>query len=386
MPAVTRSLSALPGIDSSRLEITEATVKRPKVPLEQLVFGASFTDHMLDIDWTASAGWGAPRIAPLDDLRIHPAASSLHYALQCFEGMKAYIDGDKRIRMFRPELNMARMNNSMQKVALPSFDGDEYLACMKELLKVEKEWIPDKFGYSLYIRPTGISTQPTLGVGPPQFAKLYTILSPVGPYYPEGFAPVTLLASTEHVRAWRGGVGNSKVGGNYAPTIPPAMEAVQSGYSQILWLGDGDTVTEVGTMNIFFLWHNEDGEKELVTPPLSMGTILPGVTRQSVLDLAHSWGDVKVSEREFTIHDVVEAIKAERVIEAFGAGTAAIVSPVKLIHFDGVDYDVPLNPDDASAGAGPFTQRVADTIMGIQYGTMESPVDSEGRPWSVIVD
>lgn len=347
---------------------------KPKPENKDLVFGKTFTDHMLEIDWTVEKGWHSPVIKPYENFSMSPAVSSLHYGMQCFEGMKAYRDEKNNIRIFRPELNMARMNNSMTRLSMPGFDGDQLIRCLEELLKVEKEWIPQERGYSLYIRPTGISTQPTLGVGAPQECKLYVILSPVGPYYPEGFNPVKLYASKKCVRAWPGGTGDVKIGGNYAATIEPQMDAARKGYTQCLWLfGDDAEVTEVGTMNFFVLWDKADGSgRELLTAPLD-GTILPGVTRQTVLDLAREWGEFEVSERVFTMKELTSALDENRVVEAFGCGTAAVVSPIKAIHYEGKEYDVPLQKENPDALAGHLTQKFWDTITGIQYGAIESP-------------
>lgn len=351
---------------------------KPKVPKEQLKFGTTFTDHMLEVNWHSQSGWDTPCIHPYRKMEVDPAASVLHYALECFEGMKAYIDSDNNVRLFRPDMNMKRMQRSMKRLQLPEFPEDEFLACMGELLKVDKDWIPRGDGYSLYIRPTAISTHPFLGVGASSSAKMFVILSPVGPYYPEGFKPVSLLADTKHVRAWPGGTGDCKIGGNYAPTIQPQIQAAQEGYSQVLWLfGPDRQVTEVGTMNMFVFWKNEAGEDELVTAPLD-GTILPGVTRQSILDLSRQWGEFKVAERTFTVDEVVRAADEGRIYESFGAGTAVVVSPIRQIHVDQRDIDIPLNPADPEAGAGPLAQRFWDTITGIQYGKIESE-------WSVVV-
>jgi branched-chain amino acid aminotransferase len=300
--------------------------------------------------------------------------------LQAFEGMKAYLDAEGRARLFRPEMNMKRMADSMQRLTMPALDQKGFLDCIKEFVKVEKSWIPKGEGFSLYLRPTVIATWPYLGVNEAKSIKLFCMSCPVGPYYPEGFKPVKLLADSLNVRAWPGGVGDSKVGGNYAPTIRVQAQAAKKGYSQILWLfGPTGDVTEVGTMNFFTFWKNKSGEKELITPPLD-GTILPGVTRQSIVDLARQWGEFKVTEGKYTIHDIAEAVKEGRVIEAFGAGTAAVVSPIKLIHHNGVDYNIPLDPKDASAGAGPLTKRVWNTLLDIQYGKVKD------HPWSVVVN
>lgn len=351
---------------------------KTKEPYEQLVFGRSFTDHMLEVDWSLEGGWGVPRIVPYHDLAISPASSSLHYAIQCFEGMKAYLDAENRIRLFRPEKNMQRMVASCARLALPTFDGNELIKAMGTLLKLEKDWIPNQRGYSLYIRPTCISTDRTLGVAPPKSARLFVILSPVGPYYREGFNPVKLLADDVHVRAWVGGSGGFKLGANYGPTIMPQLEAMRKGYSQVLWLyGNEKFVSEVGTMNFFVLWKNKQGQRELITAPLDDGTILPGVVRDSILAVArqdHS-KEMVISERTYTMAELAEALTEGRVEEAFGAGTAAIVSPVKLIHFAGRDYNVPIDP---TLNAGKFTKVLCDKIMDIQYGRAPSP-------WSVVV-
>jgi len=346
------------------------------------VFGRHLSDHMLEIDWDAENGWHYPVISPYHNFAMDPASLCLHYAIECFEGMKAYIDNNKAIRMFRPMDNMHRLNSSAERIALPKFPSVEFLECTKELLRVDRECIPDAFGYSLYIRPTFIATQGSLGVQATNKAKLYVITSPVGPYYKTGFKPVKLLADSKNARAFPGGVGNYKLGCNYAPGIKIQKDALAKGYQQILWLlGKDHIVTEVGTMNFFVFWTNEQGEKELVTAPLN-GVILPGVTRQSVLDLTRSWGEFKVSEREFTMHDMVKAIEEKRIIEAFGAGTAAIISPVNGISFNDKEYQVPLDPKDSNAGAGPLASRLNNTILAIQYGREASP---KGTEWSIVV-
>ena len=301
-----------------------------------------------------------------------------HYGIEAFEGMKAYRDARGRVRLFRPDMNMRRLARSMWTLSLPALDEAGYLECVKRLVLADADWIPDGEGFSLYLRPTVIGTQPTLGVSQSRHCKLFTICCPVGPYYPEGFKPVRLLAEREHVRAWPGGTGDSKLGGNYAPSIRVQALAARAGYSQVLWLfGKEQQVTEVGTMNFFVLWRNAAGEKELITAPLD-GTILPGVTRQSVLDLARGWGEFAVTEAKFSIHDLTAAVREGRVIEAFGAGTAAVVSPVRQVAYAGVEYDIPLNPAAPGAGAGPLTQRVWDTLRDIQYGKTE-------HPWSVVI-
>jgi branched-chain amino acid aminotransferase len=365
-----RSLSSFKASDVS---ITRTNKPRKRLPLNELKFGASFTDHWLKIEWNEQQGWGNPVIEPYGKVVLDPSALVFHYALECFEGMKAYKDKSGSVRLFRPEENMRRMNTSAQRLALPSIPEADFLQAIKTLLKVDQEWIPQEKGYSLYIRPTMIATTALLGVSPPKDALLYVILSPVGPYYPTGFKPISLLADTMHVRAWPGGPGGFKIGANYAPTIQPAREASVRGFQQILWLLD-DYVTEVGTMNLFCYWTNEVGEKELITAPLD-GTILPGVTRSSILDLAKQWNEFKVSERRWTIKELVKALNDKRVFEVFGAGTAAIVAPVSGFEYKGSYYNIPCKDNIA----GDLTQRLLSTITSIQYGETQSP-------WSVVVD
>jgi len=365
-------------VDPTALVVERTTQPKRKLPEDELQFGRTFSDHMLTVHWDMHRGWDAPRIEPYANLSLSPASSVLHYAIECFEGMKAYKDAAGAPRLFRPELNMQRMAASADRLCLPAFGEAQLLECIKELVRVDESWIPVTDGHSLYVRPTFIGTTDWLGVGPTTSALLFCILSPVGPYYPTGFKPVSLYAERSAIRAWPGGCGNRKVGGNYGPTIKPQVEAAARGYSQVLWLfGDNDQCTEVGTMNLFMFWRNEHGRDELVTPPLSDGTILPGITRRSILELARQWGEFDVVERSFTMPQVVAALKEGRVHEMFGAGTAVIVSPINKIGYDGTDYDVPLDRDDPSAPIGKLTSRVFHAITDIQYGR------AEHEDWSV---
>ncbi|KAJ3121672.1 branched-chain-amino-acid aminotransferase [Physocladia obscura] len=352
---------------------------RKQIPANKdLVFGKTFADHMLDVNWDSKNGWAAPEIKPYGNLSLAPSATVFHYGVECFEGMKAYKDKSGSIRLFRPDMNMNRLFRSCQRLALPEFNKDELLKSIEQLLLIDERWIPSERGYSLYIRPTAIATQESLGVGSSSNAKIFVITCPVGPYYKTGFAAVSLSATSHYVRAWPGGTGDSKIGGNYACGIRPQLEVAQHGYAQNLWLfGPNDNLTEVGTMNLFLFWINKAGQRELVTPPLD-GTILPGVTRDSILNLARTWGEFEVIERPVTMPEVIEALKEKRLLEMFGAGTAAIVSPIKNIGYKGTDYAIPLDPSDPTSQAGKLTKRFADTIMGIQYG--EIP-----HEWSVVV-
>ncbi|CAG8450792.1 18579_t:CDS:2 [Acaulospora morrowiae] len=366
------------------LQHKKLRVQRPQhlkslIPSKDLVFGRQFTDHMLNIQWSAENGWSDPLIQPYGKISLDPSAMVFHYSFECFEGLKAYKDKNGKIRLFRPDMNMKRFKKSAARISLPDFNGEELLECIKELIRLEERWIPVERGYSLYIRPTLIGTQESLGVNSTGRALLFVICSPVGPYYKTGFSAVRLLATTEYVRAWPGGTGDAKIGGNYAPCVKPQIDASKKGYHQNLWLfGENDELTEVGTMNCFVLLKNELGETELVTPPLD-GSILAGVTRDSILSLARSWNEFKVSERKITMPEVVKAAEDGRLIEMFGSGTACIVSPIEGIYYRGQNLKVPLDPNDASSQAGPVTRRFADTLLGIQYG--EIP-----HEWSIILN
>lgn len=305
---------------------------------------------------------------PYQNLSLDPATCVFHYAFECFEGMKAYRDAQNQIRLFRPDKNMQRMNTSSARIALPTFEGDALIDLIGQLIKLDERFIPRERGYSLYIRPTMIGTQQTLGVGPPRSALLFVIASPVGPYYPTGFKAVSLEATDYAVRAWPGGVGDKKLGSNYAPCIVPQMAAASRGFHQNLWLfGEEEYVTEVGTMNLFAAIKDRNGQRELMTAPLD-GTILEGVTRDSILALARErlepdgW---KVSERKFTMKELADAADEGRMLEVFGAGTAAVVSPVRRISWKGQLVQCGLKDN---VEAGPIAQQMKDWIEAIQYG------------------
>ncbi|KAL2830646.1 aminotransferase [Aspergillus pseudoustus] len=366
-------------LDASKLTITKTTSPKELSPAKDLVFGRSFTDHMFTAEWTATDGWRAPQIVPYQKLQLDPSACVFHYAFECFEGMKAYRDNNGQIRLFRPDKNMQRLNKSSARIALPAFDGEALTKMIGELVKLDSRFIPNERGYSLYLRPTMIGTQNTLGVGPPGSALLFVIASPVGPYYPTGFKAVSLEATDYAVRAWPGGVGDKKLGANYAPCIVPQLEAASRGFQQNLWLfGEEEYVTEVGTMNLFIALKNkETGKKELVTAPLD-GTILEGVTRDSVLGLARErlvpkgWD---VSERKIRMAELAEASNEGRLIEVFGSGTAAIVSPVRAISYRGKLVNCGLKENEE---AGEIALQMKNWIEGIQYG-------DEDHSWSYIL-
>jgi len=368
--------SSMETFSAKDVQIERTKTPKTKSPPNKLIFGREFTDHMFEVDWDKNSGWAVPKILPYHPLSLDPSCMVFQYSSECFEGMKAYRDEKGNIRLFRPNKNHERITRSAERMALPKFSFDDFLTSLKTLIKVDKDWVPHGRGYSLYIRPTLIGTQNSLGVGPSGSAKFYIILSPVGPYYPEGWKAVKLLADERFVRAWPGGTGSYKLGSNYATGILPQIEAAKRGYSQILWLFN-DQVTEAGTMNFFAFWKNEKGEKELITAPLDE-MILAGVTRDSILQLTRQWGEFKVTERKFTMAELAKAIEQSRLIEAFGAGTAAVVSPIKGICYKEKELAIPLNKEDPSQSIGPLTKKIADAIMDIQYGI--TPSD-----WSVLI-
>lgn len=362
---------------SSQLEITPASPSKlkPKPAVKDLVFGKYFTDHMLRIRWTSDKGWDVPQIGPLQPFQMHPAAKVLHYAQELFEGMKAYRGVDDEIRLFRPRHNMARMISSAKRACLPTFEAEELLDCMRRLIQIDQEWVPHSESSSLYIRPTMIGTDPQLGVAPAHEAELFVILSPVGPYFSTGVKPVNLLADPKYVRAWPGGCGFAKMGSNYAPTMWTQKIAERYNCQQCLWLyGPDHIITEVGAMNIFVLLDKGNGAKELVTPPLDQGIILPGITRKSILELTRDWNEFEVNERQITMKEVMKAQSEGKLIEMFGAGTAAIVSPVGNIYYDGKLRPIPV---DASENA--VSQRILKSMSDIYYGR-------KAHPWAVSIE
>ncbi|TEB14048.1 branched-chain amino acid aminotransferase II [Coprinellus micaceus] len=369
----------LADINPSRLEVVRTSQPGVPPPSSSLKFGHTFTDHMLTVPWDVVSGWGVPKIEPYGPLQLEPSCTVLHYAQTIFEGMKAYRHDDGRVTLFRPDMNMKRMNTSAARIALPTFDGEAMLELIKQLIRIDKDWIPREPGHSLYVRPTLIGTQKAIGVGPPSEALMFVILSPVGPYYPKGFKPVSLYGTTEFVRAAPGGTGAFKLGVNYAPGILPQKQAAEQGYAQNLWLhGPEHYLTEVGTMNMFVVFGKGDGSYELVTPPLD-GMILPGVTRDSVLSLARRHASksytvkdlpeqITVSERPVTMAEVRDASKNGTLIEMFGAGTAAVISPVDRIGYRGEDVHVPTGKD----GMGPLSRPIWRELVGRQTGEIKS--------------
>lgn len=373
------SAATLNQLDSSKIDVREVNpnLLKDKPTVDQLAFGKIYTDHMFRVKWKSDIGWQTPMITPLEDFKMHPGAKVLHYAQELFEGMKAFRGDDDKIRLFRPMHNMARMNVTAKRACLPNFDSMEFLKCIRRLLQLEQEWVPHFPSSSLYIRPTLIGIEPTLGVAPSNEAELFVLLCPVGPYFSTGVKPVNLLADPKYVRAFPGGCGFAKMGCNYAPTLWTQTVAEKYDCSQCLWLyGENEEITEVGAMNIFIYLINENGEKELVTPPLDKGIILPGVSRRSIVELSQEkWADeFKTTEREITMFELIKGLEENRIIEVFGAGTAAIVSPVGGIYYKGQMRNIP-TPDSKSSLSGRILKNMSD----IYYGR-------EPHPWAIDIN
>lgn len=327
----------------------------------QLGFGRIFTDRMLTIRYDKN-GWSQAKIEKYKNFSLDPSACAFHYSQEIFEGMKAYASEDGRVLLFRPDQNVKRMNRSAERLVMPTIPEEEMLQAIEELVVAEKRWIPRAPGTSLYIRPTMIATEPFLGVHPSSEYIFYVILSPVGAYYKGGFQPVKLYVEDTFVRAAVGGVGDIKTGGNYAASLMAGYRAQQKGFSQVLWLDARERkyVEEVGAMNMFFVFGNK-----LVTPALT-GSILPGITRSSVLELAQYLG-YETEERLISIDEVIEGIANGQITEAFGSGTAAVISPVGSLNFKGQDYVI----NNHEVGA--VTHKLYDKLVNIQYGKEEDP-------------
>lgn len=336
---------------------------------ENLGFGKVFTDHMFLMDYL-DGQWQNPRIVPFGNLNLSPASQVFHYGTEIFEGMKAFRRKDGRVQLFRPELNMERLNCSALRLTLPPIELEDSLAYLKAFVKHEEDFVPSKEGTALYIRPFMIGTDPSLGVKPASQALYAIIASPVGAYYgKEGLKPVNILIESEDVRAVRGGTGMAKCGGNYGGQLRASKKAMDAGYTEVLWLDGVERkyIEEVGAMNVMFVI-----DDTVVTPELS-GSILSGVTRRSILELLRAEG-YKVEERKISVDELIEALEEKRVKEAFGTGTAAVVSPIGQFTLAGKDYLL----GDGSIGS--LTQKLYDEITGIQRGKLE-----DKRGWTVIL-
>jgi len=327
-----------------------------------LGFGDIFADHMFLMDYEKGKGWFDPRIVPYGNLNIDPAAMGIHYGQEIFEGLKAYYGKDGGIYLFRPRENFKRFNRSAARVCMPELDIDQAMDGMKQLILLDREWVPKGHGTSLYIRPTMMATEPHLGVRPAFRYLFFIIIGPVGAYYKEGLNPVKIYVEDKYVRAAPGGTGEVKTAGNYAASLLAAEEAKEKGFTQVLWLDAAERrfIEEVGTMNMFFVI-----DDEVITAPLT-GSILPGITRDSVIQMVKHWG-IKVSERSLTIEEVIKAAQDGRLKEAFGTGTAAVISPVGQITYKDKDHIV------AGGKMGDLSRRLYDEIVAIQYAEKEDP-------------
>lgn len=345
-----------------RLEIRLAERKKEKPHPDQLGFGKYYTDHMLIMEYEEGKGWHNPRIAPYQPIELDPAAKVFHYGQTIFEGMKAYRTEDGRVLLFRPRKNFERLNRSCSRLSIPQLDEDFLLDSLVELLRVDREWVPDAPGTSLYIRPFVIATEPALGLAPSNRYLYMVILSPVGMYYKEGIKPVRIYVEPEYVRAVRGGTGEAKTAGNYAASLKAQEKAEEKGYTQVLWLDGVERryVEEVGSMNVFF----KIGDT-VVTPSLN-GSVLAGVTRDSVIHMIRHWG-INVEERPLPIDEVVAAARNGTLTEAFGSGTAAVISPIGELQVGGENITI------GGGTTGELTSRLYDTLTGIQCGRIPDP-------------
>ncbi len=344
---------------SIKIEKTGTPKKLPKTD-NPLTFGTIFTDHMFLMNYEKGKGWFDPRVVPYQPISLEPSAMVFHYGQEMFEGLKAYKAADGRTLLFRPDKNIERANRSNRRLCIPEIPEEDFLQAIKTVVKTDEAWIPTKEGTSLYIRPFIIATDPFLGVRPSDRYLFVIILSPVGAYYPEGLDPVKIWIEDEYVRAVKGGIGEAKTGGNYVASLKSQVKAHDEGYSQVLWL-DGvhrKYIEEVGAMNIFFKINGR-----IITPELN-GSILPGVTRDSVLALCREWG-LPVEERRISIDEIFEAAKDKTLEEVFGTGTAAVISPVGQLRWE--QNIMPVQ----DGGIGPVSQRLYDTITGIQLGKIK---------------
>ncbi|HJC35723.1 MAG TPA: branched-chain amino acid aminotransferase [Candidatus Merdibacter merdavium] len=343
------------------IKIERAKTLKPKPAADAaLGFGKYYTDHMFVLDWDKDQGWHDARIVPFAPIPLDPATMVLHYAQETFEGLKAYRTKDGRILLFRPEMNARRFANSNRRLCMPELSEDMFVEAVEALVSYEQDWVPAKEGTSLYIRPFMFATEAAVGVHPASSYKFVIILSPVGAYYPEGVNPVKIYVEDEYVRATKGGTGFTKCGGNYAASIAAQVKAEKLGYTQVLWLDGVERkyVEEVGTMNVMFMINDE-----IITAPCE-GTVLPGVTRDSIIHILKSWG-YQVSERHLAIDELMQAGHDGTLQEAFGTGTAAVISPIGELRYK--DDEVIIH----DFKTGELTQKLYDTLTGIQWGDIE---------------
>ena len=352
------------------IKITKTTTPKAKpVPGQPLGFGKIFTDHMFVMNYTAGKGWHDARIVPYQNLSLAPSAMVFHYGQEMFEGLKAYKGEDGSVYLFRPDMNAKRANNSNKRLVIPELPEEDFVEAVKAVVDVDRDWIPTDPGTSLYIRPFIIATDEFLGVAPSKTYLFIVILSPSGAYYESGLEPVGIWIEDEYVRAVKGGMGYTKTGGNYAASLIAQVKAHDDGYSQVLWLDGVERkyIEEVGAMNIMFKINGK-----VVTPMLN-GSILPGVTRDSILQVCRDWG-YEVEERRISVDELVAAAKDGSLEEVWGTGTAAVVSPVNKLRYE----DEVMHIGDG--GIGELTQKLYDELTGIQWGKRP-----DTRGWRVTV-
>ena len=342
------------------ISITKTTTPSTMPSEDKLGFGKVFTDHMLLVDWTESEGWKDARIVPFGRISLHPASTVLHYGAEIFEGLKAYRRADGGVQLFRPMENIKRMNRSAERMSLPEMDEQDMLKLLTTFVKLEEKWVPKSFGTSLYLRPFMFGDDEALGVHAVKRATFMIIASPSGSYYKEGINPVSIMIESEDVRTVRGGTGYAKCGGNYAASTRAGERAAKKGYSQVLWLDGVERkyIEEVGAMNVMFKINGE-----IVTPELT-GSILPGITRKSCIEVLKSLG-YKVSERLLSVDELVAAMKSGALEEAWGCGTAAVVSPIGKLAYGDDEYVI------GGGKIGEVTQKLYDILTGIQWGKVD---------------
>ena len=349
-------------MSKENISITLNTNCKPKPQDDQLEFGKVFTDHMFVMDYSTDLGWHDASIIPYQPIELDPAAMIFHYGQTVFEGLKAYFSNDGRVLLFRPERNFQRMNQSNDRLCIPEIDEKLALKGLKQLINVDREWIPKTEGTSLYIRPFIISTQASLGVHPSETYKFIIIMCPVGSYYKEGIHPVKIAVESKYVRAVAGGTGTAKTAGNYASSLKAQEVAEESGYSQVLWLDGVEKkyIEEVGSMNIFFKINGE-----VITPALN-GSILEGVTRNSIIQLLNHW-NIPTAERKISMEEVYQAYKDGLLEEVFGTGTAAVISPVGELFWDNNKLVV------SGGNTGELSMKLYNTLTAIQVGNEPDP-------------
>ncbi len=342
------------------IKVTKTTAPKEKPPVDSLGFGVYFTDHMFVMDYTEGKGWHDPQIVPYGSVALDPSCMVFHYGQSVFEGLKAYKADDGGVLLFRPHSYMKRINISNDRLCIPQIDEEFAVEAIKELVKIDRDWIPEGKGTALYIRPFIFATDPQVGVHPAKTYKFFVILSPVGAYYKEGLNPVKIYVEDQYVRAVRGGIGFAKTAGNYAASLKAQAVAEEKGYTQVLWLDGVEKkyIEEVGTMNVFFKINGT-----VITPALN-GSILAGITRDSSIAILKSWG-VPVEERRLSIAEVYEAYDNGTLEEVFGTGTAAVISPVGELCWEGRKIEI------NNGEIGPLSQKLYDTITGLQSGKLE---------------